>query len=206
MVLDFWIGHSEVPFFLVTFGQKCPFSDQNKWHFEWPNQNSKTTFIVQTFPKYGPYGFYFMDLSLLSVILAMFQFCWFSCLFWPFSPYLNQCEIIMRGNSGPTDWASLWPTKLQSKPLQFLLNLCVHLDNCFIAVIQTLNRYFWKRELVARWDFKNSVYLVSPCCQLFPFQLSPSLQSAFPTDNFNVFSPKLHFTSIIHGCLSQSPL
>ena len=32
----------EVPFLLVTFGQKCPFSDQKKWHFEWPNQNSKT--------------------------------------------------------------------------------------------------------------------------------------------------------------------
>ena len=32
-------------------------SDQKKWYFEWPNPNSKTTFIVQTFPKYGPYGF-----------------------------------------------------------------------------------------------------------------------------------------------------
>ena len=29
-----------------------------------PNQNSKTTFIVQTFPKYGPYDFYFMNLLL----------------------------------------------------------------------------------------------------------------------------------------------
>ena len=44
---------------LYTSGkrQKWPFSDPKKWHFEWPNQNSKTTFIVQTFPKYGPYGF-----------------------------------------------------------------------------------------------------------------------------------------------------
>ena len=46
-----------------------------KWHFEWPNQNSKTTFIVQTFPKYGPYGFDLVKLSLLSPILAKFQFC-----------------------------------------------------------------------------------------------------------------------------------
>ena len=40
----------------------------------WP-QNSKTTFIVQTFPKYGPYAFYFMNLSLMGTILAIFQFC-----------------------------------------------------------------------------------------------------------------------------------
>merc|ERR1711926_63182 len=68
------------------FWQKCPFSDQKKWHFEWPNQNSKTTFIVQTFPKYGPYDFYLVNLSLLGAILAIFQFCGFSGLFWPFFP------------------------------------------------------------------------------------------------------------------------
>ena len=54
-------------------------------HFECPNQNSKTTFIAQTFPKYGPYDFYLVNLSLLGAILAIFQFCWFSGLFWPFS-------------------------------------------------------------------------------------------------------------------------
>ena len=32
-----------------------------KWYFERPNQNSKTTFIVQTFPKYGPYDFYLVN-------------------------------------------------------------------------------------------------------------------------------------------------
>ena len=68
------------------FWQKWPFSDHKKWHFEWPNQNSMTTFIVQTFPKYGPYDFYFMNLSLLGAILAIFQFCRFSGLFWPFFP------------------------------------------------------------------------------------------------------------------------
>ena len=57
-----------------------------KWPFEWPNQNSKTTFIVQTFPKYGPYGFDLVNLSLLGQILAKFQFCWFSGLFWAFFP------------------------------------------------------------------------------------------------------------------------
>ena len=45
---------------VTVFGPK-------KWHFKWPNQNSKTTFIVQTFPKYGPYDFYFMNSSLLGV-------------------------------------------------------------------------------------------------------------------------------------------
>ena len=50
------------------------------------NQNSKTTFIVQTFPKYGPYDFYLVNLSLLGAILAIFQFCGFSGLFWPFFP------------------------------------------------------------------------------------------------------------------------
>ena len=71
------------------FCQKCPSLRPKKWHFKWPNQNSKTTFIVQTFPKYGPYDFYFVNLSLLGAILAIFQFCWFSGLFWPFSP----CKI-----------------------------------------------------------------------------------------------------------------
>ena len=68
------------------FCQKWPFSDQKKWHIEWPNKNSKTTFIVQTFPKYGPYGFDLRNLSLLGAILAIFQFCGFSGLFWPFFP------------------------------------------------------------------------------------------------------------------------
>ena len=36
------------------------------------NQNTETTFIVQTFPKYGPYDFYFMNLSFLGAILAIF--------------------------------------------------------------------------------------------------------------------------------------
>ena len=63
---------------MAVFGPK-------KWHFEWPNQNSKTTFIVQTFPKYGPYDFYLVNLSLLSAILAIFQFCGFSAYFGPFS-------------------------------------------------------------------------------------------------------------------------
>ena len=64
---------------VTVFGPK-------KWHFEWPNQNSKTTFIVQTFPKYGLYDFYLVNLSLLGAILAIFQFCGFSGLFWPFFP------------------------------------------------------------------------------------------------------------------------
>ena len=68
------------------FCQKCPSLRPKKWHFWWQNQNSKTTFIVQTFPKYCRNGFYFMKLSLLSPILAKFQFCWFSGLFWAFFP------------------------------------------------------------------------------------------------------------------------
>ena len=63
MVLEFWFG----------------LKSQN-------SQNSKTTFIVQTFSKYGPYDFYFMNLSLLGAILATLQFCRFSGLFWPFFP------------------------------------------------------------------------------------------------------------------------
>ena len=62
------------------------FRTKKKWHFEWPNQNSKTTFIVRTFPKNGPYGFDLVNLSLLGAILAIFQFCGFSGLFWPFFP------------------------------------------------------------------------------------------------------------------------
>ena len=77
----------EVPFFWVRkwpLLPKVPIFETKKWHFEWPNQNSKTTFIVQTFPKYGPYDFYLVNLSLLSAILAIFQFCLFLGLFWQF--------------------------------------------------------------------------------------------------------------------------
>ena len=75
----------EVPFSLVRKWALLAKSDPKKWHFEWPNQNSKTTLMIQTFPKYGPYGFDLVNLSLLSPILAKFQFCWFSSLFWAFS-------------------------------------------------------------------------------------------------------------------------
>ena len=68
------------------FWQKWLFSDHKKWHFWWQNQNSKTTFIVQTFPKYCRIGFYFIKISPFSLILAKFQFCWFSGLFWAFFP------------------------------------------------------------------------------------------------------------------------
>ena len=75
-----------MPFFLVRKWALLAKNDQKKWHFEWPNQNSKTTFIVQTFPKNGPYGFDLVNLSLLGAILAKFQFCSFSGLFWPIFP------------------------------------------------------------------------------------------------------------------------
>ena len=74
--IELWMG---------TFGKSDRFRTTKKRHFEGPNQNSKTTFIVQTFPKYGPYDFYFVNLSLLGAIWAIFQFCGFSGLFWPFS-------------------------------------------------------------------------------------------------------------------------
>ena len=87
LYLYFWIYHCAI--FLVsktgTFGNSDHFWTK-KWHFEWQNQNSKTTFIVQTFPKYCRIGFHFIKLSLLSPILAKFQFCWFSGLFWAFFP------------------------------------------------------------------------------------------------------------------------
>ena len=89
VVLEFWFCHQKCHFLGLKdghFWQKCLFSDHKIWHFWWENQNSKTTFIVQTFPKYCRKGFYFMKLSLLSPILAKFQFCWFSGLFWAFFP------------------------------------------------------------------------------------------------------------------------
>ena len=79
-VLEFWFFHQKCHFLGLKdghFWQKWPFSDHKKWHFQWPNQNSKTTFIVQTFPKFGPYDFYFVNLSLLGAIWAIFQFCLF---------------------------------------------------------------------------------------------------------------------------------
>ena len=56
-------------------GPKCLPLRPKKWRFRWPNQSSQTTFIVQTFPKYCHMGFHFMKSSLLSPILAKFQFC-----------------------------------------------------------------------------------------------------------------------------------
>ena len=79
----------EVPFFVVqkqSLLPKVPIFETKKWHFWWHNQNSKTTFIIQTIPKYCSKGVYFMNLSLLSPILVKFQFCWFSGLFWAFFP------------------------------------------------------------------------------------------------------------------------
>ena len=87
VVWEFWFGHSKCHFLWCENGhfcQKCPSLRPKKWHFKWPNQNSKTTFIVQTFPKYGPNDVYFM-----GAILAMFWFCWFSGLFLPIFP----CKI-----------------------------------------------------------------------------------------------------------------
>ena len=43
-------------------------------------------FYSSNFPEYGPYGFDLVNLSLLGAILAIFQFCGFSGLFWPFFP------------------------------------------------------------------------------------------------------------------------
>ena len=89
VVLEFWFDSSKCHFFGLKnghFWQKWLFSDHKKWHFWWQNQNSKTTFIVQTFPKYCRKGFYFIKISLFSPILAKFQFCWFSGLFWAFFP------------------------------------------------------------------------------------------------------------------------
>ena len=73
----FWFEHSfrcknAILFFALFTREKCPLRPK-KWHFWWQNQNSKTTFIVQTIPKYCRKGFYFMKLSLLSPILAKFQ-------------------------------------------------------------------------------------------------------------------------------------
>ena len=68
------------------FCKNCPSLRPKKWHFWWQNQNSATIFIVQTFPKYCHTGFYFIKISLFSPILAKFQFCCFSGLFWAFFP------------------------------------------------------------------------------------------------------------------------
>ena len=55
---------------------------------------SKTTFIVQTFPKYVPYDSYFMNLLLMGAILAMFQFCWVSGFFFQFSLVIKGKYVI----------------------------------------------------------------------------------------------------------------
>ena len=73
----------EVPFFGLKDGHifaKVTVFGPQKMHFRWPIQNSKTTFIVQTFPKYSLYSFitfgrYFGHISIMLIfglILAIF--------------------------------------------------------------------------------------------------------------------------------------
>ena len=132
VVLEFWFCHQKCHFLWSKnrhFCQKCPSLRPKKWHFQWPNQNSKTTFIVQTFPKKGPYGFDLVNLSLLGPILAKFQFCWFSGLFWPFFPckwgqtrksfperqfLVYNAEIFFVNSYNPWAWV-VKRTKLNSK-------------------------------------------------------------------------------------------
>ena len=78
----------EVPFFVVrkrSLLPKQPIFETKKKHFQWPNQNSKTTFIFQIFPKFGAYDFYFMNLSLLGAIWQYFNFVDFWAYFGHFS-------------------------------------------------------------------------------------------------------------------------
>ena len=74
-------AESEMPFFVVQKHSLLSIFETKKMHFGWPNQNSKATFIIQIFPKYGLYNVDFMNLSFLGPILAKFQFCWFLGLF-----------------------------------------------------------------------------------------------------------------------------
>ena len=110
MVLEFWFGHSKCHFFGLKdwhFWQKWPFSDQKKWHFEWPNQNSKTTFTVQTFPKYGPYDFYFVNVWTIKVFLE-FWLGHSKCLFlWSKNGHFCQKCPSLR----PKKWHFEWPNQ-----------------------------------------------------------------------------------------------
>ena len=51
-----------------------PILDIKKWHFGWPNQNSRATFIVKTFPKYGLKDVDLMNLSFLTPLWPNFYF------------------------------------------------------------------------------------------------------------------------------------
>ena len=63
----------EVPFLGLKDGHFFAKVTKKKWHFGWPIQNSKTTFIVQTFPKY-------------SLYIQLYHF-W--ALFWPYFNYVD---------------------------------------------------------------------------------------------------------------------
>ena len=54
--LKIFVRAPEVPFLSPKFGhfwQKCPYLGTQKWHFQYPNENFKTTFISPTSPKNG---------------------------------------------------------------------------------------------------------------------------------------------------------
>ena len=66
-----------------------PILDIKKWHFGWPNQNSRATFIVQTFPKYGLKDVDLMNLSFLTPSWPNFNFVDFRAYFGNFSLVKN---------------------------------------------------------------------------------------------------------------------
>ena len=49
----------------------CPLLGTKKWHFECPNKNFESTFIIQTSPKNDGIDFSFMRLPLLDGFLAI---------------------------------------------------------------------------------------------------------------------------------------
>ena len=105
------------------FCQKCPSLRPKKYYFEWPNQNSKTTFIVQTFLNYRPNVFYFTNLSLLGAILAIFQLMIFGLIFGHFR-LENKSKYKMPKNS------RRWPQIKKCKKTNQLYNLILRKKMC----------------------------------------------------------------------------
>ena len=66
-----------------------PILDIKKWQFGWPNQNSRATFIVQTFAKYGLKDVDLMNLSFLTPFWPNFNFVDFRAFFGNFSRVKN---------------------------------------------------------------------------------------------------------------------
>ena len=160
-----------------------------KWHFWWQNQNFKTIFIVQTFPKYCRNGFYFIKIS-SAWFWPNFNFVDFRAYFGHFSHVKRAKNKIAKGqqkecsnqkieeNKSGLEFNFLWKSKCASLNFEiwvFEANLtepyCTRSINSMVSTQRghTFIIHWWIFiARVGRCSFE--IILIFPCCLNEPEQ------------------------------------